>query len=55
MCRKSQHNPSTRENELAMAKASLYENWRLAEKVGPLSDEEIDAEIAIVRTQKANG
>jgi hypothetical protein len=49
---KSQPNPTTRENLLAMARASLRENWRLAKKFGPLSDEEIDAEIAIVRTQR---
>ena len=34
----------------AMALASLRESWRLAEKLGPISDEEIDAEIDAVRT-----
>jgi antitoxin (DNA-binding transcriptional repressor) of toxin-antitoxin stability system len=36
----------------AMAIASLQENWRLAEQVGGMSDEEIDAEIAEVRTSR---
>jgi hypothetical protein len=35
-----------RELQRAIAKTSLRENWRLAEKFGPLSDEEIDTEIA---------
>jgi antitoxin (DNA-binding transcriptional repressor) of toxin-antitoxin stability system len=34
----------------AMALASLREGWRLAEEVGGMSDEEIDAEIQAVRT-----
>jgi hypothetical protein len=34
----------------AMALASLREGWRLAEEVGGMSDEEIDAEIDLVRT-----
>ena len=38
-----------RELRRAIAKASLRENWRLAEKFGPLTGEEIDAEIAAAR------
>lgn len=38
-----------RELQRAIARASLRENWRLAEKFGPLSEEEIDAEIAGAR------
>jgi hypothetical protein len=54
MRRKSQPNPSTRENELAEARASLRESWRIAKETGldKITDEEIDAEIAIVRTQR---
>jgi len=36
----------------AMARASLRESWRLAELAGPISDEEIDAEIAAVRAAR---
>jgi antitoxin (DNA-binding transcriptional repressor) of toxin-antitoxin stability system len=36
----------------AMALASLREGWRLAEEVGGMSDEEIDAEIQAVRTSR---
>jgi hypothetical protein len=36
----------------AMALASLREGWRLAEEVGGMSDEEIDAEIQAVRTDR---
>ena len=39
-----------RELRRAMALASLRESWRLAEQVGGMSDEEIDAEIDAVRT-----
>ena len=38
-----------RELRRAMALASLRECWRLAEKFGSISDEEIDAEISAVR------
>jgi antitoxin (DNA-binding transcriptional repressor) of toxin-antitoxin stability system len=38
-----------RELRRAMALASLRESWRLAEQFGPVSDDEIDAEIAAVR------
>ncbi len=41
-----------RELQRAIARASLRENWRLAEKFGPLSDEEIDTEIAQSRTER---
>jgi antitoxin (DNA-binding transcriptional repressor) of toxin-antitoxin stability system len=34
---------------LAMARASMREGWQLAEKVGTMSDEEINAEIDAVR------
>jgi len=34
---------------LAMARASMRESWQLAEKVGTMSDEEINAEIDAVR------
>ena len=37
------------ELQRAIAKASLRENWRRAERFGPLTDEEIDAEIAAAR------
>ena len=36
----------------AIALASLRESWRLAEQFGPVSDEEIDAEIAAVRAEQ---
>ncbi|MFP5230873.1 MAG: prevent-host-death protein [Acidobacteriota bacterium] len=39
-----------RELRRAMARASLHENWRLAEKFGPLSEEAINAEIAEARS-----
>jgi antitoxin (DNA-binding transcriptional repressor) of toxin-antitoxin stability system len=40
-----------RDLRLAMARASLRENWRLAEESGMnlITDEEIDAEIARIR------
>ena len=38
-----------REIRRAMALASLRECWRLAEKFGPISEEEIEAEINAVR------
>jgi antitoxin (DNA-binding transcriptional repressor) of toxin-antitoxin stability system len=43
-----------RELRRAMAKASLRKSWRLAEEPGlaPLSDEEIDREVAEVRTAR---
>ena len=41
-----------RELRRAMALASLRESWRLAEKFGSVSDEEIDAEIDAVRTAR---
>ena len=41
-----------RELRRAMALASLRESWRLAEAAGPISDEEIDAEIAAVRAAR---
>jgi len=41
-----------RELRRALAKARLRVNWRLAETFGPLTDEEIDAEIAAVRTAR---
>jgi antitoxin (DNA-binding transcriptional repressor) of toxin-antitoxin stability system len=34
----------------AMALASLRESWRLAEKFGPITDEDIEAEIDRVRS-----
>lgn len=40
-----------RELRRAMAKASLRESWRLAEKY-PISDEEIEQEIDAVRTAR---
>jgi hypothetical protein len=54
MRRKSQPNPSTRENELAEARASLHESWRIARETGldKITDEEIDAEIAVVRAER---
>jgi hypothetical protein len=36
-----------------MAKASLRQNWHLAEVAGALSDEEIDREIDQVRRQRS--
>jgi antitoxin (DNA-binding transcriptional repressor) of toxin-antitoxin stability system len=36
----------------AMARASLREGWRLAEQVGGMSDEEIEAEIAAARADR---
>ena len=39
-----------RELRRAMALTSLREGWRLAEQMGGMSDEEIDAEIDAVRT-----
>lgn len=39
-----------RELRRAMALASMREGWRLAEEVGGMSDEEIDAEIQAVRS-----
>jgi antitoxin (DNA-binding transcriptional repressor) of toxin-antitoxin stability system len=42
-----------RELRQAMARASLRESWRLAELAGPISDEEIDVEIAVVRASRA--
>jgi len=42
-----------RELRRAMAKASLRNNWRLAEAAGPsLSDEEVDREIDQVRVAR---
>ncbi len=42
-----------RELRRAMAKASLRQNWRLAEAIGDsLSDEEIDREIDAVRVER---
>jgi len=43
-------NPAQR----AAAKASLRESWRIAKETGldKLTDEEIDAEIAIVRAER---
>jgi len=41
-----------RELRRAMALASLREGWRLAEKAGEISDEEIDAEIDTVRNAR---
>ena len=45
-----------RELRRAMALASLREGWRLAEALGPISEEEIEAEIDAVRAthQPAN-
>lgn len=40
-----------RELRRAMAKASLRESWRLAEKF-PITDEEIEQEIAAVRMER---
>lgn len=42
-----------RELQRALARASLRENWRLAEKFGPLSDEDIDTEIAQARASRS--
>ncbi len=42
-----------RELQRAIARASLRENWRLAEKFGPLSDEEIDTEIDQARASRS--
>jgi antitoxin (DNA-binding transcriptional repressor) of toxin-antitoxin stability system len=41
-----------RELRRAMALASMREGWRLAEEVGGMSDEEIDAEIDAVRAAR---
>ena len=41
-----------RELRRAMALASLRESWRLAEALGPISEEEIEAEIDAVRANR---
>jgi antitoxin (DNA-binding transcriptional repressor) of toxin-antitoxin stability system len=41
-----------RELRRAMALASLREGWRLAEALGPISEEEIEAEIDAVRAAR---
>jgi len=41
-----------RELRRAMALASLREGWRVAQEVGGMSDEEIDAEVNEVRTAR---
>jgi antitoxin (DNA-binding transcriptional repressor) of toxin-antitoxin stability system len=41
------------ELELAMAKASLRQGWRIAREIGELSDEEIEAEIRAAREASA--
>ena len=42
-----------RELRRAMAKASLRNNWKLAQALPPISDEEIDDEIRLVRKSRA--